>query len=240
MVAAYEGDHEEARSLFEEALALLVGRGGPDEITRCMFFLACLECDAGDPAAARTRFGELMTHDPLAALPYAAGFALDGQARLVAAEGNAGLALRLAGATAATHEKIGTSAGPAYDAYVRRGLQAARRILGEEKAKAAYAEGRTWTLKEAMARAMEEDASPSEDPSGVLSARETEVLSLVAEGLSDAQIAGRLYLSRRTVGNHLGSVYRKLGVKSRTAAIKRAGELGLIQAPPGPPKAAPV
>jgi DNA-binding NarL/FixJ family response regulator len=54
------------------------------------------------------------------------------------------------------------------------------------------------------------------------------VLSLVAEGLSDAEVAEKLYVSPRTVGGHLRGAYGKLVVKSRTAAIKKAGELGLI------------
>jgi DNA-binding NarL/FixJ family response regulator len=41
-------------------------------------------------------------------------------------------------------------------------------------------------------------------------------------------VAENLYVSPRTVGGHLSGVYRKLQVKSRTAAVKRAGELGLI------------
>lgn len=63
-----------------------------------------------------------------------------------------------------------------------------------------------------------------------LSAREVEVLRLVAEGLTDARVAERLYLSPRTVGQHLRSVYNKLGMNSRTAAVKKAVELGLIRA----------
>jgi DNA-binding NarL/FixJ family response regulator len=55
-----------------------------------------------------------------------------------------------------------------------------------------------------------------------LSTREAEVLRVAAEGLADAEIANALHLSRRTVGNHLSSVYRKLGVGSRTAAIRAA------------------
>jgi DNA-binding CsgD family transcriptional regulator len=54
------------------------------------------------------------------------------------------------------------------------------------------------------------------------------VLRLAAEGLADADIARRLHLSPRTVGNHLSSVYRKLDVPSRTAAIRQARELCLL------------
>ena len=50
----------------------------------------------------------------------------------------------------------------------------------------------------------------------------------MADGLTDAQVAGSLHLSPRTVGGHLGSIYGKLEVPSRAAAVKKAAELGLI------------
>ena len=59
---------------------------------------------------------------------------------------------------------------------------------------------------------------------GGLTAREVEVLRLVAEGLTDAQVAERLTLSPRTVSQHLRSVYNKLGVSSRAAATRFAVE----------------
>ena len=55
-----------------------------------------------------------------------------------------------------------------------------------------------------------------------LSRRQIEVLCLVAEGLGDAEIANRLMLSRRTVQAHLRSIYQKLNVTSRTAAVRAA------------------
>ena len=61
-----------------------------------------------------------------------------------------------------------------------------------------------------------------------MSEREAEVLGLVAEGLSDPEVAQRLYLSPRTVGQHLRNIYRKLGVRSRIAASRAAIERGLI------------
>jgi predicted ATPase/DNA-binding CsgD family transcriptional regulator len=58
--------------------------------------------------------------------------------------------------------------------------------------------------------------------------REIEVLRLVAEGLTNAEIAERLELSPRTVHAHLRSVYGKLGVNARTAAVRQAASVGLI------------
>ena len=60
-----------------------------------------------------------------------------------------------------------------------------------------------------------------------LTPRELEVLRLVAEGLTDAQVAERLVLSLRTVHSHLRSIYRKLGVRSRSAATSTAIRNGL-------------
>ncbi len=63
-----------------------------------------------------------------------------------------------------------------------------------------------------------------ESPPG-LTPRESEVLDLVAGGLSNAQIALELCVSQRTVAKHLEHTYAKLGVASRTAAVARAHEL---------------
>ncbi len=56
-----------------------------------------------------------------------------------------------------------------------------------------------------------------------LTRREREVLELVAERLTNAQIAARLWISCKTVGHHLENTYAKLGVHTRTAAVRVAG-----------------
>jgi len=61
-----------------------------------------------------------------------------------------------------------------------------------------------------------------------LSAREIEVLHLLAEGLSNREIAQRLYLSPNTVRVHTFHIYGKLGVNNRTQAVARARVLGLL------------
>jgi DNA-binding CsgD family transcriptional regulator/tetratricopeptide (TPR) repeat protein len=65
-------------------------------------------------------------------------------------------------------------------------------------------------------------------PAG-LTSREAEVLALVAEGLSNAEIAARLALSGRTVDNHVSAILRKLGVPTRGQASARAARLGLTR-----------
>jgi DNA-binding CsgD family transcriptional regulator len=61
-----------------------------------------------------------------------------------------------------------------------------------------------------------------------LSVRELDVLRLVSEGLTDREVAERLYVSPRTVNQHLRSIYNKLGVNSRTAATRQAIERGIV------------
>ena len=62
-----------------------------------------------------------------------------------------------------------------------------------------------------------------------LSSREREVLGLIAEGLDNHQIAGRLFLSEKTVRNHINSIFGKLDVHSRAQAIVRARDAGFGQ-----------
>jgi LuxR family maltose regulon positive regulatory protein len=61
-----------------------------------------------------------------------------------------------------------------------------------------------------------------------LSERELEVLELVAQGLSNRQIAERLFITVGTVKSHAHNIYGKLAVQRRTEAIARARELGLV------------
>lgn len=61
-----------------------------------------------------------------------------------------------------------------------------------------------------------------------LSARQEEILQLIAAGATNAEIAGRLYLSRHTVKQHTSALYRKLNVRNRTHAVQAAQRAGLI------------
>ena len=70
-------------------------------------------------------------------------------------------------------------------------------------------------------------SAPRAFPAG-LTAREVEVLRLVARGLSNKEIAAQLHLSPKTVGHHVGHVYAKAGVSTRAAAALFAVEHGLL------------
>jgi DNA-binding NarL/FixJ family response regulator len=76
------------------------------------------------------------------------------------------------------------------------------------------------------------DLTSSSPRPGGLTAREAEVLSLVASGRTNRDIAGDLYLSERTVARHLSNIFTKIGVTSRTGAAAFAYENDLVASEP--------
>jgi DNA-binding NarL/FixJ family response regulator len=103
--------------------------------------------------------------------------------------------------------------------HVLRGVSGPRRLYATCEAPV----GST----EVSVRSRVSDADPTGYPAG-LTAREVDVLRLVARGLSDAEAASSLFVSVRTVNAHLRSIYRKVGVHSRAAAGRFAEENGLL------------
>lgn len=69
--------------------------------------------------------------------------------------------------------------------------------------------------------------SAAEQPFADLTAREREVLDLIAAGLPNGTIAGRLHLAPKTIGNHISAIFAKLQIADRATAIIRAREAGL-------------
>jgi two-component system, NarL family, response regulator LiaR len=90
----------------------------------------------------------------------------------------------------------------------------------------AAAAGQVQLAPEAAARLMREVRAP-ESPEA-LTARETEVLELLARGHANKQIASELYVSEKTVKAHVSAILKKLGVQSRTQAALHAVETGLV------------
>ncbi|HEU5030045.1 MAG TPA: response regulator transcription factor [Spirillospora sp.] len=90
------------------------------------------------------------------------------------------------------------------------------------------AAGRTVLAPSVSAKLTAARAAPAP---AVLSAREAEVLALVARGLTNAEIGGRLFIGQATVKTHLLRVFAKLGVSDRTAAVMAAIEQGVLPPP---------
>ena len=112
-------------------------------------------------------------------------------------------------------------------------MAAARAALGEHAFATAWAAGRTLSPGQAVSEAVDPFVPPAGAPSGPLTPREVEILRLVASGMTNPEIAAALFLSVRTVENHVAHILAKLGVRTRTAAVTAAG----LVAPASPPPA---
>ncbi|MGQ0743794.1 MAG: response regulator transcription factor [Acidimicrobiales bacterium] len=74
-----------------------------------------------------------------------------------------------------------------------------------------------------------ERTSAGREPRRILSDREAEVLQCIADGLSVTEVAARLFISTKTVKNHLAAAYAGLGARDRTQAVIRAVRLGIVR-----------
>ena len=168
---------------------------------------------------------------------------LEGLGDIVAAQGETTWAVRLWGSAEALRERMETPLWPIEYPKYERSVAAARASLGENAFAAAWAEGRGMTPEQAIAAQgsttvpsvstlVEQSLDPPDTvpiayPDG-LTAREVEVLRLVAQGLSNAEIAEHLFISTLTVKAHMRSLYNKLGISSRSAATRYAIEHHLM------------
>lgn len=105
------------------------------------------------------------------------------------------------------------------------GRKAEGGALVSRLAAAAQAAGRLGRLEEIRRLTRQERSSPAEP----LSEREREILGLLASGCSNQEIAGRLVVAVGTVKVHVHNIFRKLEATSRTRAVARARELGLLK-----------
>jgi DNA-binding CsgD family transcriptional regulator len=211
--------------------------GDKPNLVVALLGLGKLDLDEGDPVAARVRFAEaLRITQGYGQVGNHAG-ALEGLAAVAAAVAPAH-ALRLAGAAARLRAAAGHPVPDDEQAALDRRLRPAWALLGESAGAAAWAAGEALSYEEAGAEGLREvgPVDPPRPPEGEapgaplpggLSAREAEVLRLVAEGLPDATVAARLNVSPRTVHAHLRAIYGKLGIASRSAATRWAVEHGL-------------
>jgi ATP/maltotriose-dependent transcriptional regulator MalT len=200
-----------------------------------LFDLGRLASSLGDLAEAAARFRDSLeiARSPLD--PWVAARALARMADLALAWGQPERASRFLGTVAALDEFMGGSAYPSERRIQEQTREAARAALGEAAFAAAWAAGRSMPPEETIAEAMTiapplpspNETAPETAAPFQLTPREVEVLRLVAAGLSDADVAARLFVSVHTVKTHLRAIYGKLDVPSRTAAARVAVEHGL-------------
>jgi DNA-binding NarL/FixJ family response regulator len=110
-------------------------------------------------------------------------------------------------------------------------VRRARQVLGPEQARAAEDRGAATSLDTAAEYALMLTAPGPPHAAakpGKLSAREQELVTLVAQGATDAQIAAQLYISIRTVRSHLDRIWDKTGCRRRADLTRLALQAGLV------------
>ena len=142
---------------------------------------------------------------------------LEGLARTAVATRQPEAAARLLGAADAVRAATGAPRSAYFVPLHDRNLAETQARLGPSAFETAWAAGHGRPRTGAGGAGAPAAGSPADRPDG-LTARELEVLQLVSEGLTNAQVAERLVVSLRTVHAHLRSIYRKLDVRSRSAA----------------------
>jgi non-specific serine/threonine protein kinase len=209
---------ERARALLDESLATSRRLGDAQSAARALLLLAWVDIDREDTVLAAQRIGEALSLSAGLRHPYLIGYAVEATAELADVRGDRVTAVRLAAGAAALRERTQTVAAPALRARLARRLPQITAAELPLDALIAAAQAVTGTP----------DGTAPRD--ATLTPREVDVLRLVADGLTDAEIGARLYISVRTVNAHLRSIYTKLGVPSRAAATRAAIQRGVLSA----------
>ena len=210
------GDQKHARSLLEEALTEIRLAGNRVNESNVLDSLARINVLLGDHATARSHY--------MKALELAVRFGdslnlaecLEGIALLALAEGDADRTLRLTSAATVLRKASGGQAMPDFRKEVEQATAAARAKLGKQDADAAWEKGAAMNAQEAARYASGAAPSPTLVDSTPLTSRETQVATLIAEGLTNVEIAKRLRMADRTADAHVEHIRNKLGLRTRS------------------------
>jgi predicted ATPase/DNA-binding CsgD family transcriptional regulator len=231
-LALGKGDLATARAEVEESEVLYKEMGHRHGTAESLSAFGKVLAAEGDYAAAQALYEESLAISGELGEKWMIARGLVGLGEVVAAQHKLAWAAQLWGAADVLRDALEVPIPPVELADYERSLSAARVHLGERAFAAAWTQGRAMTPQQALV-AQGHKPTPSPTPSATpspqaypagLTAREVEVLRLLAGGLTDLQIAEKLVLSPRTVHAHISSIYSKLGVTSRSAATRYAIE----------------
>jgi predicted ATPase/DNA-binding CsgD family transcriptional regulator len=227
----------EAAALFEESRAMFERLGQAQGAAAALIGLGEIARQRGDPRGAATPWAESLRLLYKIGQPYGLSWCLEALGELALTSEQPLVALRLFEASAALRETVGIPDDPdASAAHVQFSAQL-NAVLGREALEAARQSAQNVPLGEAVREAREfaaglnaRETTKSDVTRGglELSGRESEVLGLVAKGLSNKRIARALGVSDHTVKFHLTSVFNKLGCRTRAQATSIAAERGLL------------
>jgi len=232
--ARFSGDFQTAERELTEAHALFRGAGYDFGAAVALSEIASIALRRREYARAAELWHERLS---LSWDDMGLRWCLEGLAEVALASGEARWAARLFGAAETHRERLGVVLKPRQVSGYEQAVANARATLGVEAFDALWVEGRRLSSDEARAEAVRvADAiqaalgsTPDHDMGQHgLSPRELDVLRLVADGHSDREVAETLFVGPATVRTHLTSIFGKLGVGSRTAAVAAARRLGIL------------
>jgi non-specific serine/threonine protein kinase len=172
--------------------------------------------------------------------PFILSSALWTAAAIAEERGEATLSARFFGAAEALREASGLVLDPAFALEHARSVERVQTQLGPDAFASTWTAGRGIGIRQALddtedmldrlaaGPAVSSPVLPAGAAPHNLTQRELDVLRLVVEGLTDREIAGALFIARRTASKHVESILDKLGVTSRGAAASAAVRLGLV------------
>jgi predicted ATPase/DNA-binding CsgD family transcriptional regulator len=237
-LACYRHDYAAAQALLEESLTLSKEVGHQQRIVHSLSSLARAVFIQGDDARARSLYEESFTSQMKStARTWYLAECLEGLGQVIAAQEEYKWAARVWGAAERLREALGVPIPPVYRPMHEHAVALALATFGEKAFTAAWEEGRAMTPEQAFAAlqqaSMSEPVPAAKQPSSStypndVTAREMDVLRLLAQGLTSAQIAEQLFIGVVTVNFHVRSIYSKLGVSSRSAATRYALEHQLV------------
>ena len=174
----------------------------------------------GDLDTAKARLSEALRVARQIDNRFAEYFLLSGFGWHAASAGQARRAARLLGAAASVGAGAGADNRGPHAPFLAEAEESATRALGVAKFRAEFEAGKRLSRQAAVRLALDEPddgnvVASHGSETGPLAKREVEVARLVAEGLSNKQVAARLFISERTVATHVGHILDKLGFKSR-------------------------
>jgi non-specific serine/threonine protein kinase len=229
------GDLDAATRHLVESLDTARALNARDDIVYGTFKLGLAEYLSGSPDAAEALFAESFKLSRRAQMRAATAYALTGLAMGGRGGADPGRFARLHGAADQALADLGETIAPLEAQLAGLDRERLRAVMGTDAFEAEYAAGRALDMAQVLAVLEHTDAAARQAPAAesgeavsVLTPRELDVLKLVAQGLSNTDIARRLFLSEHTIHRHLANILRKLGLPSRAAAAAWGVRTGLV------------
>jgi len=229
VMAVEQGDYAAALEILAECVAYSRSEGDEPIMARHLESLANAQFGLGDHVAATASWKESLSIYRDLNDPFGTIWCLGGLSLVAAARRDDERALRLEAVADRISREWSLSTGPFRLNELGESNLAARGRLGARRADGAWSDGQTMDSARALEYALEESGPDAKHvlEAGPLSRREREVVAMVADGMTNRQIAERLFIAERTAEGHVERIRNKLGVRSRTEVATWAVEHGV-------------